>query len=377
MKEISLYIHIPFCKQKCFYCDFLSFAGKESLMEEYVEALIREIRERASKYIIKSIFIGGGTPSYLEVEQIENMLKEISYLKIKQNAEVTMECNPGTLTKEKLKVMKDGGINRISFGLQSCNDELLKKIGRIHDYKEFLENYNMAREIGFNNINIDLMYGLPNQNEEDWKNTLNKICTLNPEHISAYSLIIEEGTAFYKMYENNKLILPEEDIERKMDSYTEKILEQNGYIKYEISNYAKDNKECEHNKVYWSLGEYIGVGVAASTYIDGNRVVNIDGIQQYIDNMKNGISVIAETHKNSKEDEVEEYVFMGLRMKRGINIEDFNQKFGVPIESIYKEVIEKNISKDLLRISNGYMALTNKGIELSNYVMSDFILDKN
>ena len=377
MKEISLYIHIPFCKQKCFYCDFLSFAGKESLMEEYVEALIREIRERASKYIIKSIFIGGGTPSYLEVEQIKNMLKEISYLKIKQNAEVTMECNPGTLTKEKLKVMKDGGINRISFGLQSCNDELLKKIGRIHDYKEFLENYNMAREIGFNNINIDLMYGLPNQNEEDWKNTLNKICTLNPEHISAYSLIIEEGTAFYKMYENNKLILPEEDIERKMDSYTEKILEQNGYIKYEISNYAKDNKECEHNKVYWSLGEYIGVGVAASTYIDGNRVVNIDGIQQYIDNMKNGISVIAETHKNSKEDEVEEYVFMGLRMKRGINIEDFNQKFGVPIESIYKEVIEKNISKDLLRISNGYMALTNKGIELSNYVMSDFILDKN
>ena len=199
MKEISLYVHIPFCKQRCFYCDFPTFAGKEQYREEYVNALIKEIDEKCSDYVIKTIFIGGGTPSHLETEELKKLLKAINKLKFKDNIEYSMECNPGTLSKEKLLVMKENGVNRISFGLQSCNDKLLKQIGRIHTFSEFLENYNLAREIGFNNINVDLMYGLPNLTIELWKDTLNQICKLKPEHISAYSLIIEEGTAFYKM----------------------------------------------------------------------------------------------------------------------------------------------------------------------------------
>ena len=198
MKEISLYVHIPFCKQRCFYCDFPTFAGKEQYREEYVNALIKEIDEKCSDYVIKTIFIGGGTPSHLETEELKKLLKAINKLKFKDNIEYSMECNPGTLSKEKLLVMKENGVNRISFGLQSCNDKLLKQIGRIHTFSEFLENYNLAREIGFNNINVDLMYGLPNLTIELWKDTLNQICKLKPEHISAYSLIIEEGTAFIK-----------------------------------------------------------------------------------------------------------------------------------------------------------------------------------
>ncbi len=377
MKNISLYIHIPFCKQKCFYCDFLSFAGKENMMKEYIDALIKEIEEKASKYNIKTIFIGGGTPSYLEPKEIEKLLLSINKLNLDSNIEFTMECNPGTLSQQKLKLMKDGGVNRISFGLQSCNDDLLKKIGRIHDYSEFINNFNMARSFGFNNINVDLMYGLPNQTEDDWKSTLETICKLKPEHISAYSLIIEEGTAFYKMYENNILDLPQEDSERSMNSATKDILDKYGYNKYEISNYAKENKECEHNKVYWTLGEYVGVGVAASSYIDGERIVNVNDIKEYIDRIEKNESVVCEIHENSLEDEIEEYIFMGLRMKKGINIEAFKQKFGVSIESIYKQEIEKNISNNLLSLENKYMCLTEEGFELSNYVMSDFILDKN
>ena len=377
MKEVSLYIHIPFCKQRCFYCDFPTFAGKERFREEYVEALIKEIEDKCSNYLIKTIFIGGGTPSYLEEKELEKLLIAVSKLNLSDKLEYSMECNPGTVNEEKLKIMKKYGINRISFGLQSCNDQLLKKIGRIHTFKEFLENYNLARKIGFNNINIDLMYGLPNLTIQDWKDTLEKISELRPEHISAYSLIIEEGTAFYKLYEKDKLELPSEDDERVMDKLTKDILKSNGYHQYEISNFALPGKECEHNKVYWSLEEYIGVGSASSSYIDGYRLVNTSNINDYIEKINNNISVVIDKYENTIEDEMEEFVFMGLRMVSGIDLLKFKKKFGVDINSIYKEVIEKNIKDGLLVVEENKMFLTAKGMELSNSVMSDFILDKS
>lgn len=377
MKEVSLYIHIPFCKQRCFYCDFPTFAGKERFREDYVEALIKEIEDKCSNYLIKTIFIGGGTPSYLEEKELEKLLIAVSKLNLSDKLEYSIECNPGTVNEDKLKIMKKYGINRISFGLQSCNNQLLKKIGRIHTFKEFLENYNLARKIGFNNINIDLMYGLPNLTIQDWKDTLEKISELRPEHISAYSLIIEEGTAFYKLYEKDKLELPSEDDERVMDKLTKDILKSNGYHQYEISNFALPGKECEHNKVYWSLEEYIGVGSASSSYIDGYRLVNISNINDYIEKINNNISVVIDKYENSIEDEMEEFVFMGLRMVSGIDLLKFKKKFGVDINSIYKEVIEKNIKDGLLVVEENKMFLTAKGMELSNSVMSDFILDKS
>lgn len=376
MKEISLYIHIPFCKQRCFYCDFPTFAGKERFREEYIDALIKEIKEKCSDYLIKTIFIGGGTPSYLEENELEKLLIAVSKLNLSSKLEYSMECNPGTVNENKLKIMKKYGINRISFGLQSCNDNLLKKIGRIHTFKEFLENYNLARKVGFDNVNVDLMYGLPNLTIQDWKNTLEKICELKPEHISAYSLIIEEGTAFYKLYEKDKLELPSEDDERVMDKITKDILKANGYHQYEISNFALDGKECEHNKVYWSLEEYIGAGSASSSYMDGYRFSNTSNINDYIEKISNNVSVVIDKYENSSEDEMEEFVFMGLRMVSGIDLLKFEKKFGVDINSIYKEVIEKNIKGGLLVVKENKMFLTAKGMELSNSVMSDFILDK-
>ena len=377
MKEISLYIHIPFCKQRCFYCDFPTFAGKEGFREEYIGALVKEIEEKCSNYLIKTIFIGGGTPSYLEENELEKLLIAVSKLNLSNKLEYSMECNPGTVNEDKLKIMKRYGINRISFGLQSCNDKLLKKIGRIHTFDEFLENYNLARKVGFDNINVDLMYGLPNLTIKDWKNTLEKICELKPEHVSAYSLIIEEGTAFYKLYEKDKLELPSEDDERVMDKLTKDILKANGYHQYEISNFALDGRECEHNKVYWLLDEYIGVGSASSSYIDGYRLVNTSNINDYIERISNNISVVIDKYENSIEDEMEEFVFMGLRMVSGIDLLKFKKKFGIDINSIYKEVIEKNIKDGLLVVEGNKMFLTAKGMELSNSVMSDFILDKS
>lgn len=376
MKEISLYIHIPFCAQKCFYCDFPSFSGKENLRKAYIDALIKELGDRCSSYIIKTIFIGGGTPSYLEVNEIEKLLVAINELNLKETIEFTMECNPGTLNIDKLKVMKSGKVNRISFGLQSCEDDLLKKIGRIHTFNDFIDNYNLARQLGFSNINVDLMYGLPNQSVENWKSTLKKICNIKPDHISAYSLIIEEGTLFYSLYDKDKLILPTEDEEREMDYITKKILKENGYNQYEISNYSLEGKECKHNKVYWILEEYIAVGTACSSYIDGYRLENINDIDQYIKKINLGEDVVINKHKNSIEDEIEEFVFMGLRMNKGINIARFKEKFNRPIDSIYKEIIEKNIERKLIKIDGNRMLLTTKGMELSNEVMSDFILEK-
>ena len=376
MKEISLYIHIPFCKQKCFYCDFPSYSGKERFKEDYVDALIEEIEKRARGYIIKTIFIGGGTPSYLEVNQIEKLLLAINKLNLHKDIEFSMECNPGVLFKEKLIAMKNGGVNRISFGLQSTKDSLLKEVGRIHSYEEFLDNFKLARELGFKNINVDIMYGLPNQTVEDWKDTLETICSIKPEHISAYSLIIEEGTVFYNLYEKGLLKLPTEEMEREMDKLTKGVLKDYGYQQYEISNYSLVGKECEHNKVYWQLKDYIGLGTAASSYIDGTRIKNIDNIEEYISKINSGIEVYEEKYINSEEDEIEEFIFMGLRMNKGISIKEFEERFNMSVESIYEKVLEKNIKNGFLKKENGRIYLTSIGMDFSNNVMAEFILDK-
>lgn len=375
MKEMSLYIHIPFCKQKCLYCDFPSYAGKESLINEYIRALNEEILRKCSKYKIASIFVGGGTPSYLNEINLESLLKTINLLDFKDDFEFTIECNPGTLNEEKLVLMKNYNVNRISMGLQTTNDNILKEIGRIHSFEEFKKNYNQARKAGFENINVDLMFGLPNQHMKDWKASLEDVMSLEPDHISAYSLIIEEGTCFYNLYNNDKLNIPNEEEERSMYLFTKGFLKDYGYNQYEISNYAKVNKECFHNKVYWKCNEYLGLGVSASSFVDEKRFKNIDDIKIYIEKINNNEDVTEEIHVNNINDDMEEFMFMGLRMIEGINLKTFKKRFGKDVFDIYDEVIKNNIKKGLLVVDSGKLYLSEKGIELSNYVMSDFILN--
>ena len=375
MKEMSLYIHIPFCKQKCLYCDFPSYAGKESLINEYIRALNEEILRKCSKYKIASIFVGGGTPSYLNEINLESLLKTINLLDFKDDFEFTIECNPGTLNEEKLVLMKNYNVNRISMGLQTTNDNLLKEIGRIHSFEEFKKNYNQARKAGFENINVDLMFGLPNQHMKDWKASLKDVMSLEPDHISAYSLIIEEGTCFYNLYNNDKLNIPNEEEERSMYLFTKGFLEDYGYNQYEISNYAKVNKECFHNKVYWKCNEYLGLGVSASSFVNEKRFKNIDDIKIYIEKINNNEDVTEEIHVNNINDDMEEFMFMGLRMIEGINLKTFKKRFGKDVFDIYDEVIKNNIKKGLLVVDSEKLYLSEKGIELSNYVMSDFILN--
>ncbi|MBE6051622.1 MAG: oxygen-independent coproporphyrinogen III oxidase [Clostridium sp.] len=374
MKEIALYIHIPFCKQKCFYCDFPSYACKDKLMESYVDALCIEIKDKCKNYIIKTLFIGGGTPSYLDHNSLRKLMNTISELRFTEDAEKTIECNPGTVSKEKFEIIRKGGINRLSFGLQTTNNELLKSIGRIHTFESFKENYFLARSLGFENINIDMMFGLPKQSVEEFIKGLREIVELKPEHISSYSLIIEEGTAFYNLYEKDKLEVPSEEEERDMYREGKKFLEKNGYKQYEISNFSKDGKECRHNEVYWMCEEYLGVGVSASSFIDEKRVKNIDSIEEYIENINQGKSIVEEEYENTREDDIEEFMFMGLRMNVGISEKKFKEKFGVDVDSIYKNVINKNIKLGLLKRKCGTLYLSDLGIELSNSVMSDMIL---
>lgn len=374
MKEVALYIHIPFCKQKCFYCDFPSYARKDDLMSDYIEALLIELKEKIKDYEVRSLFIGGGTPSYLNEENLSKLMKAIKNINFIEDAEKTIECNPGTVSEEKFNIMKDGGINRLSFGIQTTKNNLLKGIGRIHTFEAFKDNYNLARSVGFNNINIDMMFGLPNQSVKDWTDSLEEVAKLNPEHISAYSLIIEEGTPFYKLYNEDKLKLPSEEEEREMYKKCKDILIKNGYHQYEISNYAKEDKECLHNEVYWMCDEYIGVGASSSSYIDGKRIKNIDDLREYIKRIGSGENIVDEEIINTKNDDIEEFMFMGLRMNCGIEEKEFKRRFHTDVDNVYKDVIEGNINKGLLERKRGRIYLTDKGIELSNMVMSDMIL---
>ncbi len=377
MDKISLYIHIPFCAQKCLYCDFPSFARKDHLRKSYIEALNKEIinlREKHNNLEINTIFIGGGTPSVLESNELDCLLKEIAKLNMAKDIEYSMECNPGNLTEEKLEVMKKYGVNRISMGLQAKQDNLLKGLGRIHNYKTFKENFLLAKKVGFNNINVDLMFGLPNQRLNEWEETLREIISLEPAHISAYSLIIEEGTAFYNLYENDKLKLPTEEEERKMYHLAKKILEENGFNQYEISNYAKEGKECRHNLAYWNMDNWIGVGSAAASYINGKRIKNISSVEEYINSINENGEAVEEIINNSKNDNMEEFMFMGLRKINGIDENEFKKRFSMNINDVYGEILNKYIDEGLLIRDSGRIFLSEKGIEISNIIMADFLL---
>jgi oxygen-independent coproporphyrinogen-3 oxidase len=381
MKDLSLYIHIPFCKSKCNYCDFLSFDNEDKKIENYINALNNEIKnysELTKGYQIKSIFIGGGTPSILSCNQLSSILLAIKkYYDIDKNAEITIEANPGTLTLEKIETILRYNVNRVSVGLQSCNNIALKKLGRIHTLEEFLLSYELLRNTGVKNINIDLMFALPNQTIKELESDLNNIIKLNPEHISCYGLIIEEGTLFNKLYNDNKLFLPNEEIERDMYWLVHNILEENHYKHYEISNFAKKGKECYHNTVYWKELEYIGIGLGASSYFNGYRYKNISDINNYIQ-LNGEINLLKEDiQKIDKLTSIEEYMFLGLRLLDGINKQEFNERWGGEVDLYYKEVIKELTQKKLLYEDAYRVKLTEKGIDISNVVLSNFLLDKS
>lgn len=403
MNGLEIYIHIPFCVKKCDYCDFLSAPADLETKEKYVEALINEIKlnkNKMSEYVVDTVFIGGGTPSLLEENQISKIMSVLrDNCNMSENPEITIECNPGTITESKLLEYKKSGINRISFGLQSANDEELKSIGRIHNYAGFLESYNLARKCGFDNINVDLMSALPGQTLKSYEENLNKVVRLEPEHISAYSLIVEENTLMYDRVKKAQIkginILPDEESERKMYYLTNNILRSNGYRKYEISNYSKPGKECKHNIGYWQRKEYLGFGIGAASLYKENRYNNISDINKYIEVLTNNIkensinnvgnssevenqvnilnSIVKNLQQLTERDRMEEFMFLGLRMMEGVSMEKFEQYFGKTYMEVYGKVQKRMEDKRFLINDNGYVKLTEFGIDLSNYVMSEFL----
>jgi oxygen-independent coproporphyrinogen III oxidase len=372
-KKTALYIHIPFCKRKCAYCDFPSFAGKESLMLDYTKALCKEIDSKVNKKI-NTIFIGGGTPTYLSLDALKFLKSSLDKLHKAEDLEFTAEGNPESFSREKLQLFKEMGVNRLSIGLQAWQDTLLKALNRVHNLEQFLSAYHSARELGFNNINVDLMFGLPGQTIEQWKETLEKVTALKVEHISCYSLIIEESTPFYNMNSRGKLVLPEEEKEREMYELAVNFLKFNGYDQYEISNFTKQNLKCRHNMIYWNLEDYYGCGSGASSYLNSVRYRNTDSIESYIYMMDDNNNACIEEYKNSKEDDMEEFMFMGLRKLEGISEKEFSERFNINIDEVYKNVINKFTNNKLLMREAGRLYLSEEGIQLSNQVMCEFIM---
>ena len=371
--SFELYIHIPFCVRKCAYCDFLSVPGSEEAKASYTEALLREIEAvKTEKREVSSIFVGGGTPSALSPSLMGDIFEKIhKSFSVAPDAEITIEANPGTLSKEKLFLYRNVGINRLSLGLQSPEAAELKSLGRIHTYEEFLESFSLAREAGFQNINVDLMCALPDQTYEGWVRNLRKVAALHPEHISAYSLIIEEGTPFAK----RKLNLPDEDTEYRMYEDTAGILAEYGYEQYEISNYAKKDLACQHNVGYWTRKEYLGLGLGAASLWGNQRFSNTSDFSLYLNNSGFPEKIRGDRDALSLEAEMSEFMFLGLRMTKGVSKAEFLEGFGVPIESVYGNVLDKYKSVGLLEEKEGRIFLTRAGIHVSNGVMAEFLLE--
>ncbi len=375
---LGLYIHVPFCAQKCNYCDFNSYKIEEkNQKKEYLISIEKEMelyKEEFKDKEFTSIFLGGGTPSILNSDELTILVNSIyKNFNINKDAEITMECNPGTLNKEKLETIKSLGINRLSMGLQVTQNHHLKYIGRMHTYEQFEKNYKDAIDIGINNINVDLMYSLPNQSFDEWKETLDKIIKLNPAHISAYSLILEEGTKFYDMYMNKEFELNDEDIDINIYKYTIGTLNKSGYHQYEISNYAKEGYECKHNIVYWKCEKYLGLGPGASGYIDDYRYSNICDVEEYNRCLRDNKKPIEEKNILSKKDEIEEFIFMGLRMNEGSNLDKFYEKFNVNFNQKYNNILDKLKNLNLIIEQDNNIMLTQKGKEISNTVFIEFI----
>lgn len=398
MNDLSIYIHIPFCVRKCLYCDFLSFPLSESRfgntlsnsadarMISYVNYLREEIIGAApqyGEYQVLSVFFGGGTPSLLPAGEVRRIMDTIrKYYRVAEDAEITIEMNPETVAEEKLQEYITGGINRLSIGLQSVDDDELMRIGRIHDYSTFEKAYELSRKAGFHNINIDLMAALPEQSVDSYKWTLQKVTELKPEHISAYSLTLEEGTPLYKVQTTYRFPTEEED--REMYALTEKILGSCGYHRYEISNYALDGYECRHNKVYWQRGNYVGFGLGASSMVNNVRWSNPADMELYsayakrlAQDANRDDGHVPNRHLLTIHEQMEEYMFLGLRMMYGVSMRKFAENFGTSIEEIYGEVTDKLCTQGLLVREEGYIRLTARGIDISNYVMAQFLFDES
>ena len=404
-KPLSIYIHIPFCVKKCAYCDFLSFPVGAACMsgygvdrEKYIEALCEELKSYsylAETHKVRTIYIGGGTPSILEPDEITLVMTTVRKLfDVAEDAEISIEVNPGTLTSRKAAEYIVNGINRMSIGLQSAQKNELEALGRIHNYDQFLAAFDMAREAGFRNINIDLMSDIPGQTMRSYLDTLDKVLRCKPEHISSYSLIVEDGTPL-AADENLLSQIPDEDVDRQMYDITNKLLGTGGYHRYEISNYAKAGYECRHNIVYWTLGEYIGIGIGAASFLYGRRYTNTSSLEDYIDGMErhrelmtfgdpvanSGKARDIIEHMRNVEEELdadrlmEEYMFLGLRMISGVSAEKFNDYFGHSIYDIYGRVIDKYKSTGHLEDDHGLIRLTKKGIDVSNTILADFLIE--
>lgn len=392
MRDLSLYIHIPFCRRKCFYCDFLSAPASDGEMESYVNLLCREIEKQSIFYRehrVISVFLGGGTPSILPADRIGAVLKQVqSCFAVAKDSEITIECNPGTVTEEKLRNYITYGINRISIGLQSTDDEELLRIGRIHDYAAFLETFRLARKTGFHNINIDLMAGLPGQSVDSYRKTLERVTALEPEHISAYSLILEEGTQLY--VNQSRYTFPTEEEDREMYLLTEKLLAAAGLHRYEISNYAREGRECRHNKVYWQRGDYVGFGLGASSMAADIRWKNPEVVKAYAECVERGLERMESPHgfslvemlretgrlevqKLTETEQMEEFMFLGLRLTEGIAPEDFERTFGTTVEAVYGEQIARLTEQGLLERAGKGLRLTSRGIDVSNRVFAEFL----
>ncbi len=372
----EIYIHIPFCVRKCLYCDFLSFNADEKTKEKYIDALCEELmfigKERC-KTSLSSVFIGGGTPSVLPAELMVRVMDCVKEnFTLDPDAEVTMECNPGTVDEEKMRAYFGCGINRISFGLQSVQDEELKKLGRIHTYEDFLKSYDAAVKAGFTNINVDLMSDIPGQSVESWAETLKTVCELKPAptHISAYSLIVEEGTPFAEMEEEGKLDIPDEETDREMYHMTSRILSGYGYDRYEISNYAKPGHECRHNQGYWTGVTYYGAGLGAASYYDGCRFTNASELPVYMDDPIDSFKL---DEKLTNADKMSEFMILGLRLTKGVSEDEFKERFGRDLSGVYGREIERFRSEGLLTEECGRLHLTEKGLDLANHVMQAFI----
>ena len=410
MKELELYFHIPFCERKCAYCDFLSAPADLPVRISYIKKLQEEIAyygAQYGEYQVSSIFFGGGTPTILEGYQLAAILETVKeHFNITTDAEITVECNPGTLTAGKAEKLVQAGFNRLSMGLQSADDRELQLLGRIHNFAQFLESYDLARKAGFRNINVDLMSALPGQTLKSWQDTLQKVTALRPEHISAYSLIIEEGTPFYERFAEDERIreegghprlLPEEDVERQMYELTETFLHTKGYERYEISNYAKPGYECRHNCGYWTRKDYLGLGLGASSLVEHQRFQNTSELKTYLEQeyspqCEGQHERIAETiqlqeetgltqtghhihiETLDKKSEMEEFMFLGLRLMAGISRQQFEKKFQVTLNSVYGEVLRKLKGEQLIEEVAGYVRLTEHGIDVSNYVLAEFLL---
>ena len=387
MAQKGIYVHIPFCISKCIYCDFCSAPADDKVKESYVDALCKEIAFAGKEAVkngdnrkISTVFFGGGTPSILPPHLFAKIMSTLrSFFTIASDAEITVECNPGTLTSRKLKVYRELGVNRLSIGLQSPDNEELRALGRIHTYEQFEESYYCARTEGFDNINIDIMSAIPYQTVSGYEKNLRKIVKLNPEHISAYSLIVEEGTPLFDMVERaGSTILPSEDEDRQMYALTKKILADAGYYRYEISNYSRPGFECRHNISYWERTDYLGFGVAAASllkksesYPEDRRFTNTFDLAGYI---KNSINNHSEEKLLTKNDEMEEFMFLGLRMMDGISKESFKCDFGTSFDEIYGSIAKKQLEQGLISCEADRIKLTDMGIDVSNTVMAEYML---